>query len=175
MTLRGVVAVALVAAAVIAGGCGSSSKTTSTNAATTSAGASSGTTTSAGGSTTAFTPGFKAVTAQFQQTSRAIGLAIQTASSKTGAQLASTFSALAARWSSQAGQLSALAPPASVSSEFSTLKAAADRVTSDLTGLSRAAGSNDATAARTDAGNLVRDIVAAKSAATKIDAKLRIT
>jgi hypothetical protein len=171
MTLRGVVAIALVAAAVIAGGCGSSSKTTSTKAATTSAGA----TTSAAGSTTAFTPGFKALTAQFQQTSKAIGGAIQTAPSKTGAQLATTFSALAARWSSQAGQLSALTPPASVSPEFSTLKAAADRVTADLTGVSRAAGTNNAAAARTDAGNLVRDIVAAKTAATKIDTKLGIT
>jgi hypothetical protein len=125
--------------------------------------------------TATFKTNFKAVTGQLRQSSKAIGGAIQTAPSKSDAQLAATFGSLATRWSAQAGELSGLHPPASVSTDFSTLTAAADRVSADLAAVSAAAGKGDVTAARRATGNLIRDILTAKAAATKIDATLGIT
>jgi hypothetical protein len=125
--------------------------------------------------TATFKTNFKAVTGQLKQTSHAIGIAIQTAPSKTNSQLAATFGNLATQWGARSGQLSGLHPPASVGTEFSSLRASAGRVLADLTAVSSAVVSNSVDAARRATGSLVRDILRAKAAATAIDAKLGIT
>jgi hypothetical protein len=155
--------IAVIAAAVVLAGCGGGSKSaTSTPSSTIH-------------QTGTFNTSFKAVTGQFKQASAAIGQAIQTAGSRTNAQLAATFGALATRWSGVTRELSGLTPPASVTSEFTALDSAAQRVSHDLLRVSAAAGKNDAAAARAATRSLVNDILAAKGAATTIDSKLGIT
>src|SRR6202035_5119204 len=89
---------ALAAAAMIAAGCGSGSSPSSTNA-----------------EPNTFRADFGLVVNQIQQTSHAIGLAIEHASSMTDAQITSTFSGLAARWQGDLTKLTPLTPPPSVS------------------------------------------------------------
>jgi hypothetical protein len=154
--------VSIVALALVLAGCGGSSKSsTSTSSSTTN-------------QTGTFNTDFKAVTGQFKQASAAIGQAIQTAQSKTNAQLAVVFGGLATRWSSVTSKLSGLTPPGSVSSDFSTMRAAAKRASLDLTQVAASAGKGDASGAQSATRNLVRDILAAKAAATKIDSALGI-
>jgi hypothetical protein len=156
------VATTIAAGALIAG-CGSSSSKSTP--------AASPTVTSAA----SFNQGFKTVTGELKQTSGAIATAIQTATSKNDAQLAAEFGGLATRWSAQTGQLSGLTPPASVSSQFGALTAAANRAGADLVAVSGAAGKHDGPAAKQATINLLHDILAAKAQATKIDSRLGIT
>ncbi len=146
------------AAAIIAAGCGSGSSGSSTNA-----------------SPSTFRSDFKLVINQFKQTSHAIGLAIEHAPSQTDAQIASTFTGLAAQWQSDLAKLKPLTPPPSVSGPYQTLTGAATRTEGDLKSIVAAANSHDATAARQDGSKLVKDILQAKSASQTITSKLGIT
>jgi hypothetical protein len=148
---------ALVAAALIAAGCGSSSGS-STNI-----------------TQSEFKPNFGQIVNQFKQTSHAIGLGIEHASSKTDAQLAATFSALAARWQSNVTKLKALKPPPSVSAQYQTLTGAATRTESDLNAIVAAAKTHDASAAKHATTKLIKDILQAKTASQTITTKLGVS
>lgn len=148
---------ALAAAAVIAAGCGSSSSGSSTNA-----------------SPSTFRSDFGLVVNQFKQTSHAIGLAIEHATSMSDAQIASTFSGLAARWQSPVSKLKSLTPPPSVAAPFQTLTGAATRTESDLQAVVAAAKSHNGSAAKQAGAKLVKDILQAKSASHMIGTKLGI-
>jgi len=146
----------LAAAALIAAGCGSSSGS-STNI-----------------SQSEFKPNFGQIVNQFKQTSHSIGLAIEHASSMPNAQIASTFSGLAARWQSQVTKLKALKPPPSVASQYQTLTGAATRTEADLKAIVAAARSHNGSAAKQAGASLVKDILQAKSASQTIGTKLGI-
>ncbi len=140
---------ALVAALALATGCGSSSS-----------------------SSDSFKKSYQSITSQLQQTSAAIGSAIQSASSKTDAQIHSTFQDLATRWQNQLSQLSALKPPSDLAAKFNTLTSAAGRVESDLTAIVAAAAIHSKTNAEQASASLVNDAVATRSADAPIRQKL---
>lgn len=121
-----------------------------------------------------FKSGFGPIVNQFKQISRSIGMAVQQASSKTDAEIATTFRHLAAEWQSQVSRLETLTPPASLSVVFNTLTGATARVESDLNAVVSAALTHSKTAATQAGANLVGDILAAKSAATTITNRLGI-
>jgi len=118
--------------------------------------------------TAAFKTGFLAAANGFGTTARAIGSAIQHASSLTNAQIGSEFHTLAGQWQSRVAELQTLTPPPKYATDFATVKSAAGRVTSDLNAIVAAAGSGDKNAARQAGDSVVRDVLAAKSAATSI-------
>src|SRR5437660_7074545 len=149
--------ITLLAVALALAACGGGSKTTTTT-----------------DQTAVFKTSFKAVTGQLKQTSHGIGVAIQTAPSKTNAQLAATFGGLATEWGARSSELSGLHPPASVTPEFNRLTTSAKQVLGDLTAVAGAAGRNDVQAARGATTSLVQHILAAKASAQKVDAQLGI-
>ena len=115
-----------------------------------------------------FGTSFSSTANQLKATSHEIGVAIERAPSRTDAQLASTFSALAARWQNQVNRLKALQPPSSVSTAFNRLKSSATRVEADLNAIAAAAETHNASAAKQATASLVTDILSAKSASTTI-------
>jgi hypothetical protein len=124
--------------------------------------------------TATFKTSFSSVANQFRSTSQAIGSAIEQASSRTDAQLASEFRDLAQRWQSALTRLDALKPPSSVAGAFNKMSGAATRAEADLNAIAAAAGSHNGPAARQGSVSLVTDILAAKSASTTITNKLGI-
>jgi transcription initiation factor TFIID subunit TAF12 len=129
---------------------------------------------SASDQTAKFKQGFVPVVDRFRDTSRAIGTAIQQASSQTDAQIATEFGRLAARWQSQVSQLGTLKPPSNMASDFNALSSAATRAEADLKGIVAAAGTHSKSAATHAAASLVNDISSAKSASTAITDKLGV-
>jgi hypothetical protein len=121
-----------------------------------------------------FKQGFVPVVGHFRDTSRAIGTAIEHASSQTDAQVGATFSVLAARWQSQVSQLGTLKPPSNMASDFNALKSAATRAEVDLNAIVAAAKTHSKSAATHAATGLVNDISSAKSASTAITDKLGV-
>lgn len=130
---------------------------------------------SSSSATSDFKSSFPSVANGFKNTSHAIGVAIQQAPSKTAAELAATFNALAARWRAQLARLQALNPPSAVSDAFSSLKSAAARARPDLKAVASAAGADNASAAKQATISLINDVLAAKSASTTITNKLGIS
>ncbi len=124
--------------------------------------------------TAKFKTGFTASTTQLRNTSRAIGGAIQNASSETDAQLAVQFRGLASHWQNQASQLQILKPPARYAADFNTLTAAVSRVETDLNAVVAAAATHSKTAGEQAGASIVTDIVSAKSAAQTLDGKLGV-
>lgn len=149
MQVKVVSATVLAAVLALATGCGSSSSSSDT-----------------------FKKSYQSITTQLQQTSAAIGSAIQGAPSKTDAQIHSTFQALATRWQNQLSQLSALKPPSDLAAKFNTLTSAAGRVESDLSAIVAAAAIHSKTNAEQAAASLVNDAVATRSADAPIRQKL---
>jgi hypothetical protein len=168
---RLIVAGCLGAAVLGVAGCGSSSSSTSSSggSAATSTGA---TTTTSTQSAADFTTQVNQVFAQFKAASVAIGHAIQSAPNHTDAALATQFKSLAAQWQAAASKLQTLTPPPAVATTFNTLSSAANRAESDLGAIVAAAETHSASAAKQASATLVGDIVAARAAAQKIQAKV---
>jgi hypothetical protein len=124
--------------------------------------------------TATFKTAFSSAVDQLGQTSKAIGTAIEHASTQTDAQIASTFNDLAGRWQSGVTQLQALEPPSNLSTTYNTLTVAATRAETDLKAIVVAANSHSATAAAAASKSLVIDVANAKSAATTLTNKLGI-
>jgi hypothetical protein len=148
---------ALAAAALFATGCGSGSSASSTNA-----------------EPNTFRSDFGLVVGQFKQSAQAIGLVIEHARSMTDAQLAATFSGLAARWQGDLTKLRSLTPPPSVSAQYKTLTGAATRTEGDLRAIVGVARAHDASAAKRASAKLVKDILQAKAASQSITTRLGI-
>lgn len=129
---------------------------------------------SSSNSTTQFKGAFQSAENGLSQTSDAIGLEIQSASSRTDAQLATAFHALAVRWQSQLSHLETLTPPANVASDFNTLRDAATRAESDLNAIVSAAATHSKGAAEQGGASIVQDVTAARQAAQSLDQKLGI-
>jgi hypothetical protein len=121
-----------------------------------------------------FKKSFSSVANQFQQTSHAIGTAIEQAPSHTDAQLAATFRGLANRWQTQASRLGTLKPPSNLATDFNALTAATTRAEADLTAIAAAAQTHSSSAAKQAAATLITDITSAKSASTTLTNKLAI-
>jgi hypothetical protein len=120
----------------------------------------------------AFASGYQAATIQLQQTSAAIGAAIQAAPSKTDAQLAEQFRDLAGRWQAALSSLETLTPPGGLASQFNTLKDAVSRAESDLNAITAAAETHNKAAAEQASASLVADVEAARSADAPIRQQL---
>jgi hypothetical protein len=121
-----------------------------------------------------FKSGFGSVVNQFQRISHSIGVEIQQAPSQSDAKIGTTFRRFAAEWQAQVTRLKTLRPAANVAGAFSTLTGAASHVESDLNSVVSAADAHSESAATRAARSLIRDILAAKSAATTITGKLGI-
>ncbi|MFL5831123.1 MAG: hypothetical protein ACJ76X_14510 [Solirubrobacteraceae bacterium] len=129
---------------------------------------------SSSSSTTSFKQDYQPVVNGFKQTSGGIGTAIQAAVHQSDAQVGTAFQSLAGQWQTQLAKLKTLKPPSSVSSTFATLSSAATRVEADLNAVVTSAQAHSKTAAEQAGSALVKDILAAKAAATTIDQKLGI-
>lgn len=165
------VAVAVVALA----GCGSkgsSNATTQSSAAT--ATTSSTSTSSAVDQTAVFKAKLTPVATQLGDTAKAIGRAIEQAPSRSDSQLGAQFSSLAGRLQQELSQLESLKPPASMTTDFNTVTDAVRRAEADLTSIVAAASTHDKSAAEQAGASLVTDLLAAKTAATKITSQLGI-
>jgi hypothetical protein len=123
-------------------------------------------------STTSFKQDYQSVVGGFKQTSGAIGSAIEQSAHQADIQLQSSFQTLANQWQTHLTKLKTLKPPSSVSSTFDSLSAAATRVEADLKAVVSAAQTHSKAAGEKAGGALVKDILAAKAAATTIDQKL---
>jgi hypothetical protein len=124
--------------------------------------------------TAKFKTGFAPVVNQFKQTSQNIGTEIQGSGKQTDAQIAAAFRRLAGQWKTPLDELGGLTPPASVKPAFTTLSGSATKVERDLTAVAAAAAAHDKAAAGSAAARMVRDIISAKAASTKITDKLGI-
>jgi hypothetical protein len=122
--------------------------------------------------TSAFAGGYQAATIQLQQTSAAIGAAIQAAPHKTNAQLAEEFRDLAGRWQAAQSDLETLTPTAGLASQFNTLKDAVARAETDLNAIVAAVETNNKAAAEQASASLVADVEAARSADAPIRQQL---
>jgi hypothetical protein len=122
--------------------------------------------------TSTFASGYQAATIQLQQTSAAIGAAIQSASSKSNAQLSEEFRDLAGRWQTAQSNLETLTPPAGLASQFNTLKDAVARVEADLNAIVAAVVTNNKAAAEQASASLVTDVEAARTADAPIRQQL---
>ena len=154
------VLVAALAAALLAG-CGSSSKSSSTSTTKTDA-------------TATFKSGYQPLVNQLKNTTIAVGHAVQTAKSKTDAQLAAKFKSLGGQWQNELSRLETLQPPPRMAVNFNTLKGAATRVESDLTAITSAAATHQAQPARQATVSLINDALATKDAAGKLNQQLGI-
>jgi hypothetical protein len=125
-------------------------------------------------STAGFKKQFAAVTQQAKQVSEAIGRTIQQASSQSDAKLAASFHGLAQRWQAVVTKFDGLAPPVRVASTFAAVKRSARAAEGDLRTISSAAAKHDVTAARNASGQLIRDVLAAKSNSQTVDSALGI-
>jgi hypothetical protein len=123
--------------------------------------------------TAVFKKSFTPVVNEFRSTSRAIGKNIQRASTQTDAQLVTAFRGLANRWQAPLSRLQTLTPPSNLATTFNTLNRAATRVETDLNAIVAAAETHSADAAKQASASLVNDILAAKTASTKITNKLK--
>ena len=145
--------IAVVAAIGLAAGCGGGSSSTSST------------------STQSFNSGFASATAQLQQTAAGIASAVTHAQNQTNSQVQSTFSGLADQWRSASSKLDSLNPPSAAATDFDTLKSASSSVEADLNAIAAAAGNGSASAARLATVKLLRDTLAAKAAAQKVQSE----
>jgi hypothetical protein len=119
-----------------------------------------------------FKPGYQSAMKALATTETQIGKTIEGASGKSDAQLEATFKTLATDWRNGTAQLDKLTAPSSVSSQFTSLKGAAGRITGDLSGIASAAASHSESAAKSAAEHLVIDLASGKTADTKIRSTL---
>ena len=145
--------IAAVLAIGLVAGCGGSSSSTTTT------------------STQSFKPGFTAATAQLQQTAGSIANAVKGASGQTNSQIQSTFSNLASQWASASAKLNSIQPPAAASADFAALKSQSASVEADLHTIADSASSNNVAAAKAATVKLIRDILATKAAAQKVQSE----
>ena len=136
-------------------GCGSSS-TTTTN------------------TTAKFKTGYANVRKELKATTTSIANAISQATSKTDAEIGTTFKGLANTWQTNASQLQTLKPPANVAADFNTVKGAATRVEADLNAVAAAAATHSSSAAARAVASIATDLGVAKTADTTITQKLGI-
>jgi hypothetical protein len=124
--------------------------------------------------TTTFKNGYQPLVNQLKDTTVTIAGAIQSASSKTDAQLKTRFQGLAGRWQDELSRLETLKPPSKMAVDFNTLKGSASRVESDLNAIVAAAATHQSQPAAQASATLVNDALATKNAAIKLNKQLGI-
>ncbi len=155
-------------------GCGGSSSSSSITASASSSTSSSTTapaaTTSTSASTGAadFKPGFAASRATFKKLGADLGSDVQHANTKTDAQIATEFAALATRARQQAAGLAQLTPPTRYQAPIAALVSGFKAVAADLSAISEAGVSHSAKAAETATRKLLADAAKVKAADTSV-------
>ncbi len=147
---------ALALAALSLSACGSSSSSSSQTS-------SQAKTTPAAPSLSAFKAGFAKDKASFTKLGNDLGVAIQKAAQTSASQLQKEFSALSARTRHEGEKLAKLDPPAKYKAQLDKLVSDFGPVATDMDAIAKAAGTNDATAARKAAASLVRHSAALKT------------
>lgn len=122
----------------------------------------------------AFKSGATAATAATTKIGTDLGAAIQSASSQTDAQLAATFTDLAARSRAVVADLNALDPPAASRAKVNALVGALSTGAQDLDAIATAARAGDAASAKSATETLVRDSPAIMAAKDALDADLGV-
>jgi hypothetical protein len=124
--------------------------------------------------TVAFKSGYEQASQPIETTGADIAQALKDASHQTDARIASAFGDLANRFDGELIQLEALKPPASVSSAFVKLTAAANRLDTDLRAISVGASHHEASAAKAGLQAIIADGGAMNSAAATVRQELGI-
>lgn len=122
--------------------------------------------------TATFKQSYQPAVASLTQSSQAIGSALRQAPSQTRAQIISTFRGLAVTWQSQLSRLVTLKPPTSVAADFSALAGVGKRIDADLHAIVAATVSKNASAGKQAVVSIVTDLIAARSADTRLEQKL---
>lgn len=126
-------------------------------------------------SLSSFKTGFSADKAVFKALGVDLGTAISGAASKTDAQLATQFSALASRAAQQAKTIGKLNPPAKYKTQVGTLVVAFNATAADLTAISAAAAAHNVTAAEAATKKLLVDAAKVKSSDDSISKALGLS
>jgi hypothetical protein len=164
------VACAAAAIGVALAGCGGGSSTSSSVAAVTSssataaAGAASTSTSSSTSGPADFKTGFAASKATFKKLGADLASDVEHANTKTDAQIATEFGALATRARQQATDLSRLTVPATYQTPITALITGFNSVAADLTAISRAGVSHSVKSAETATKKLLADAAKVKAA-----------
>jgi hypothetical protein len=158
---------ALALAALSLSACGSSSSSSSTSS-------SAKAPTSAGPSLSAFKSGFAQDKASFTKLGSALASAIQQAPKRSSSELATEFSSLAARTAAERAKLAKLDPPAKYKAQLAQLVADFGPVAADMTGIAKAASTNNSIGARNAAAHLVKDSAALKAVDVSLSSALGI-
>jgi hypothetical protein len=119
-----------------------------------------------------FATPYHQATAQLQNLSKEIGTSIEQASHTSDAQLAQEFHTLSGHWQQQLSALEALSAPAALAVGYNTLKDAVSHVESDLNSVVAASETHSKSAGEQAGASLVTDILAARSAAEKLDEQM---
>ena len=173
------VACAAVTVGIALSGCGGGSSSSSSSSSSASASSSSNTssitigtaaTTSTSTSTGAadFTSGFAASKATFKKLGADLGSEVQHAGTKTDAQIATEFAALATRARQQAAGLAQLTPSPRYRAPIAALISGFTAVAADLTAISKAGVSHSVKTAETATRKLLADAAKVKAADTSV-------
>jgi hypothetical protein len=136
------------------------------------AGCGSGTSSTSSASQADFKAGFAASQREFRKLGIDLAKDITRAGSKTDAQLAKEFGALAKRAGQQASQLAALKPPAKYTKRITRLVAGFRATQADLSKIATAATSHDASSAQSATRTLLTDAARIKTADTSLSTDL---
>ena len=124
--------------------------------------------------TAAFKSGYVRASMPIERTGIAITRAVLGIPHQTDARIAAEFADLANSFDTEVITLEALKAPASVSSAFTTVTAAANRLDDDLRAISVGASRHDGRAARAGVAAILNDAGAMNSGAATIRKKLGI-
>jgi hypothetical protein len=132
----------------------------------------SGTSSSSSAGQADFKAGFAASQREFRKLGIDLAKGITRAGSKTDAQLAKEFGALADRARHQASELAALKPPARYTKRIASLVAGFRATQADLSKIATAATSHDASSAESATRTLLTDAAKIKTADTSLSRAL---
>jgi hypothetical protein len=122
--------------------------------------------------TAAFKKGYRPAIAELTRSSQAIGAALRAASSRSTAQLLTSFRGLSGRWQRQLARLESLKAPSTLTADFSTLTGAGRRVGSDLKAIISALVNRSAAGGQHAVVTIVGDLIAARAADSTLQKKL---
>jgi hypothetical protein len=122
-----------------------------------------------------FKAGFATSQREFRKLGTALARDITRAGSKTDAQLAKEFGALAKRARQQASQLAALKPPAKYAKRITSLVAGFRATEADLSKIATAATNHDASSAESATRTLLTDAAKIKTADTSLSKDLGLS
>lgn len=129
-------------------------------------------TSSSSASQAQFKAGFATSQREFRKLGTDLAKDITRAASRTDAQLAKEFGALAKRARDQAGQLGALKPPAKYAKQIASLVAGFHATEADLSKIATAATNHDASSAESATRELLTDAAQIKTADTSLSRDL---